>query len=83
MAGLNITVRHIELVGGKMDEVPRELYTREGAIYPTYKCYYVATDGRDASGASKKEKGVLIDRDGSEYLVDANGCLEKCKPQDA
>lgn len=83
VAGLNITVRHIELVGGKLDEVPRELCTSEGAIYPTYKAYYVASDGRDASGASETAKGKLIDRDGFEYEVDRAGFIYKCKAQDA
>lgn len=83
VAGLNITVRHIELVGGKMDEVPRELCTREGYVYPTYKAYYVLSDARDASGATASQDGRLIDRDGNEYIVNKDGFLTKCQTQDA
>lgn len=83
VAGLNITVRHIELIGGKMDEVPRELYTRDGLAYTTYKAYYVLSDARDASGATASQDGQLIDRDGNEYTVNKDGFLTKCQTQDA
>ena len=83
VAGINLTIRHIELVGGKLDEIPRELYTQEGMVYPTYKCYYVLPDARDASGANKKNEGILIDRDGLTYKVDKNGFITKCQEPDA
>lgn len=80
VAGLNLTVRHIELVGGKLDEIPRELYTPEGLVYPTYKKYFVDKDGCAAAGATKTKKGTLIDRVGTEYQIDANGCISVCQP---
>lgn len=79
VAGINLTIRHIELVGGKNDDIPRELYTQEGCIFPTYKCYYVQSDGRNASGASETNEGILIDRNGLTYKVDKNGFITKCQ----
>ena len=83
VAGLNITVRHIELVGGKMDEVPRELCTAEGTIYETGKAYYVAEEAVKASGATDKAYGLLLDRDGQRYEVNIDGYVRKCQAQDA
>lgn len=83
VAGLNITVRHIELVGGKMDEVPRELCTKEGDIYETRKVYYVNEEAVIASGATDEKWGLLLDRDGQRYEVTAGGFVRKCQDRDA
>ena len=83
VAGLNITVRHIELVGGKMDEVPQELCTAEGAIYKTCKVYCVEEEAVEASGATDKANGLLLDRNGQRYEVTAGGLVVKCQAQDA
>ena len=83
MAGLNVTVRHIELVGGKMDEIPRELCTAEGAIYETSKAYFVSEEAIKASGATEQEYGQLLDRDGQHYEVSIIGYVRRCLAQDA
>lgn len=83
VAGLNVTVRHIELVGGKMDEVPQELCTAEGAIYKTGKCYFVGEEAVEASGATDETNGLLLDRNGQRYEVTAGGFVRKCQEQDA
>lgn len=83
VAGLNLTVKHIELVGGKMDEVPQELCTAEGAIYKTGKAYFVGEEAVEDSGATKKAKGLLLDRNGQRYEVDITGFVCKCQAQDA
>lgn len=79
VAGLNLSVRHVELVGGKTEDVPHELCTTEGQLFPTYKAYFVAADGLKASGASKKEKGLLIDKQGNQYEVDQFGYVKPCE----
>lgn len=73
VAGLNLNVRHVELVGGKVDEVPRELYSVNGDIFPTGKAYFVSPEGVDASGAKKGQKGLLVDKSGVQYDVDEHG----------
>lgn len=83
VAGLNITVRHIELVGGKMDEVPRELCTSEGDIYETSKAFYVNEEAVMASGATDEHWGILFDREGQMYEITAGGFVRKCQAQDA
>lgn len=84
VAGLNVTVRHIELVGGKLDEVPRELSTSDGHIFQTGKAYFVAPDGAKEAGATKTTRGTLYDRDGVQYEVDVNGFVFPCQgSQDA
>ena len=78
VAGLNLTIRHIELIGGKMDEVPRELYTKDGGVYQTGKAYFVGEDGLKASGATDTTNGCLVDKQGNYYVVDKFGYV---KPQ--
>ena len=79
IAGLNLTIRHIELIGGKVDEVPRELFTKDGAAFLTSKAYYVSTEGATAAGANDKADGALVDKSGNSYIVNVNGWV---KPQD-
>lgn len=65
MAGANLTVRTIELLGGGEDDVPRHLYTTDGAQVDVYKAYFVT-----AKEIFGKE---LLSRSGTRYQVDANG----------
>lgn len=68
-AGVSINVQEIELVGGMVDEVPRELALATGEIIPTYRCYYI-----DISRFAEGERpSVLYDRKGQPYSVDGNG----------
>lgn len=79
VAGLNLSVRHVELVGGKTEDVPRELCTPDGMVFLTGKAYYVGEDGLKASGASKEQKGLLIDKQGNQYEVDQFGYVKPCE----
>lgn len=79
VAGLNLSVRHIELVGGKKEDVPRELCTPDGRVFLTGKAYYVGAEGLEASGASKKQKGLLIDKQGNQFEVDQFGYVKPCE----
>lgn len=55
-AGLTISVRSVELLGGQSDEVPRRLYDTNGVQHDVYKAYY--TDVANTS---------LFDVRGKEY----------------
>lgn len=44
VAGVNISVDHIELLGGNTDEVPRLLATSDGELQTVNKAYYIADD---------------------------------------
>lgn len=79
VAGLNLSVRHVELVGGKIEDVPRELCTPDGRVFLTGKAYYVGAEGLEASGASKKQKGLLIDKQGNQFEVDQFGYVKPCE----
>lgn len=63
VAGINLFVRNIELVGGTTDEVPRDLYDLDGVAHRITKYYYSA-DVRTQ---------LLYDRGGREYQVDQSG----------
>lgn len=66
-AGITIRVVSIELLGGKSDPVPRQLFTTDGAtMFDVKKFFYV-------NGIWPKEGTQLIDRHGSIYNVDHNG----------
>lgn len=73
MAGINLFIRNIELLGGSSDDVPRDLYDIDGVAHRVGKYYYVA-DVRSQP---------LYDRSAAEYLVDASGWVTKQQPEEA
>lgn len=74
-AGMTIHVASIELLGGKSDPVPRQLYSTDGqTIYDVVKYYNIA-------GKWPKEGTQLIDRQSEIYIVDKNGWVSKPQPQ--
>lgn len=70
-AGLTISVREIELVGGSSDEIPRQLIDpATGALFETQKYYWI---NRDNKGLKKDEVLPLVDSRGGQYLMDKQG----------
>lgn len=61
-AGITISVRHIELIGGRSDEVPAKLYDQNGVMHDVLKYYHT-----DLAG------GVLMSQRGQQFAVDDNG----------
>lgn len=41
VAGVTVNVREIELVGGKVDQVPSQLINNDGLVFPVYKAFYI------------------------------------------
>lgn len=65
VAGVNIRVRQIQLLGAKPDAVPTSLIDENGAIYQVQKFYNVGKD----------TPKTLHDRAGNIYSVDKQGWL--------
>lgn len=68
MAGSSISVREVELLGAKSDDVPRQLCDGNGIVFDVVKCYWVR-------GFSGQSEGVLVNprRVEEVFRVDANG----------
>lgn len=69
-AGVNLFIRHIELIGARPDYVPRTLYDKDGVAYAVSKFYSV-------TGCSEQ---CLYDMRGSEYQVLEGGWVFPLKP---
>lgn len=61
-AGVTINVRHIELLGGRADEVPARLYDANGMQHDVVKYFYC-----DMPGC------ILTSQRGAQFAVDDNG----------
>lgn len=70
MAGAQINVQSVELLGGSTDEVPRQLVDANGVIHQVGKYYYTEV------------KGVtLYSQSGQEFDVDAQGWVKPRQEQ--
>lgn len=78
-AGLTINVRQVELLGGKSDNVPSRLYSKDGTQEIVVNKFYNAPQMvRD-----EKEAEYLIcqSSSGERFLVDRNGWITKEKTE--
>lgn len=71
-AGMTIRVQKIELLGGRVDSVPRHLIDSNGVLHDVNKFYNVA----DA------KKCQLMDKRGNVFDVDKNGWVTPVAPSD-
>lgn len=70
-AGVTISIREIELVGGSSDDVARQLIDpATGTLYDTRKYYWV---DRDNKSMKKDETYTLVDSRGNEYVMVKDG----------
>lgn len=70
-AGVTLSVREIELVGGSSDEVTRQLIDpATGMLYETKKYYWVDRDNKDMK---KDDVYTLVDARGNEYAMVKDG----------
>lgn len=84
VAGLNVSVDRLELVGGRADDVPRELVAEDGRVLRTNRAYYVdasaAGDLMPALGAVTMLHGSR----GGDFQLDSNGFVWPfAQPKDA
>lgn len=75
VAGLNIAVDRIELIGGQVDAVPRSLVDGDGAMHSVNKAYYLAQDDAKSLGAKKDAPVTLNATDGRLFSVDYHGWI--------
>lgn len=73
VAGVTINVQDIELIGGQVDAVPKNLNDTAGVIYPIYKAFYI-----DPNIAQKPKE--LLDAHMNKYAVNENGFVTKLEP---
>lgn len=72
VAGVNLSVDHLELLGGSSDEVPRNLADSQGLLHRTNKAYYIAAE--EAKAICGKEKTAnLFSVDNRVFLLQKAG----------
>lgn len=76
VAGVNCSVREIELVGGQVREVPRQLNDDSGLLYEVYQAFYI-------DPSIKKKPKELIDSQMNRYAVDKHGFITRIVTTDA
>lgn len=70
-AGVTLSVREIELVGGSSDDVPRQLIDpATGMLYESQKYYWINRDNKDMK---KDDVMQLVDARGNQYLMNKAG----------
>lgn len=70
-AGLTLSVREIELVGGSSDDVPRQLIDpATGMLYETKKYYWINRDNKDMK---KGDLMQLVDARGNQFVMNKEG----------
>lgn len=73
VAGLNLFIRDIELVGGQPDEVPRDLYDNDGVAYKVSKFFH----------CPGSKPGLLMSKSGAQFAVSDQGWVTPVTPQAA
>lgn len=73
VAGLNCAVDKLELIGGKIDDIPAQLYTGDGVLVNVHKASMVNVEDAKSAGASDGKLGVLMNAQGREFHVNEKG----------
>lgn len=80
VAGLNLRIDHVELVGGRVDDVPRQLMDAQGILYNTTRCYWLDPEQIKALGIKKGTHATLTDTKMTrQFAVDSNGYITPIK----
>lgn len=70
-AGVTLSVREIELVGGSSDDVPRQLIDpATGMLYESQKYYWINRDNKDMK---KDDLMQLVDARGNQFVMNKAG----------
>lgn len=83
VAGLNLSVDRIELVGSQPDQVPRHLFDADGVMHRVNKAYYVTEDEAKALGVTTEKTAMLQTQDGRLFEVQNHGWITPVKQSDA
>ena len=77
MAGLNLTIDRIELVGTQPDPIPRQLITSDGCLIRTHKFWQADTEDMKAAGLSHTGQHQVSDQSGNGFLILKNGWVQR------
>lgn len=79
-AGITISVRLVELLGGKTDEVPNVLYNpADNSAHNVVKYFYVS----DYDEPQKRQNNLeLVSRSGERFEVNPSGWVQKVKEEE-
>ena len=76
MAGVNISVDRIELVGGQPEDIPSQLADSTGVLHKVYKAYYVTPEEAKHICGKGKNQAELFAKDGRNFLLSADGWVQ-------
>lgn len=80
VAGLNIMVDRIELVGAQPDEVPRQLLDNDGVVHQVARFFCVDRRACFLNGEDDGRAIELHSSDGSIFVVDFDGVVSQANP---
>lgn len=70
VAGVNLSVDHLELIGGKTDEVPSRLFDTQGVMHDVHKSYWI--DENEAKTIlNGQPAGLLVTQSGQQFQLSA------------
>lgn len=68
VAGVNISVDHLELIGSQTDVVPGRLYDRDGVMHATQKSYWI-NESEAKAILGKSKEAVLYSQTGQPFTL--------------
>lgn len=68
VAGINISVDHLELIGSQVDAVPARLYDNNGVMHATQKSYWI-NEAEAKAILGKEKEAVLYSQSGQPYTL--------------
>lgn len=77
VAGLNIMVDRLELVGATPDEVPRQLFDNDGVVHQVVRFFCVDRRACFLNGTDDGEPIELHSSDGGIFVVDNDGVVSQ------
>lgn len=77
VAGLNIMVDRLELVGGAPDEVPRQLFDNDGVVHQVTRFFWTDRKACLHEGADDGRALELHAADGGIFFVDPQGFINQ------
>lgn len=75
VAGLNLRVDNIELIGGKVDDVPSQLINHDGVLFDTHKFFCLRPEDVKAIQPDEAGKRIIFDRQGHQYDIAEAGWI--------
>lgn len=77
VAGLNLSVRNLELLGSTSDGMPRRLVSPEGELIDVQTSYWIDPAKAKAFGAKKDTDIILLSERNEQFRVSVNGLVTK------